>query len=174
MRWEIIMGYVTNNLMPDERVLHIGKIHWFVFVSGTLLLLTAIGLFWVDLEGGVVQGFGVDLEEGVVQVFGAIVFILAMISLIEAFIFKISTELAITSKRVIAKVGFISRNTVELNHRKVESFIVDQSIFGRIFGFGTIVVCGTGGGKTPIPNIDNPLEFRRQAMKVADEADSQQ
>lgn len=156
------MGYVTNNLMPDERVLHVGKIHWFVFVSGTVMLLIAIGLFRADLEGGMVQ------------VFGVILFILAMINLINAFIFKISTELAITSKRVIAKVGFISRSTIELNHKKVESFIVDQSIFGRIFGFGTIVVCGTGGGKTPIPNIDNPLEFRRQAMKVADEADSQQ
>lgn len=145
--------------MPDERVLHVGKIHWFVFVSGTVMLLIAIGLFRADLEGGMVQ------------VFGVILFILAMINLINAFIFKISTELAITSKRVIAKVGFISRSTIELNHKKVESFIVDQSIFGRIFGFGTIVVCGTGGGRTPIPNIDNPLEFRRQAMKVADEAE---
>jgi len=154
------MGYVTNNLMPNERVLHVGKIHWFVFVSGTVMLLIAISLFRTDLGGGALQ-----------EIFGAIVFILSMISLIKAFIFKISTELAITSKRVIAKVGFISRNTIELNHKKVESFIVDQSIFGRIFGFGTIVVCGTGGGKTPIPNIDNPLEFRRQAMKVADEAE---
>lgn len=99
--------------------------------------------------------------------------VLAITDLIKAFIFKISTELAITSKRVIAKVGFISRSTVELSHRKIESFNVDQSIYGRIFGFGTIVVCGTGGGKTPIPNIDDPLEFRRQAMKVADEADMQ-
>ena len=154
------MGYVTNNLMPNERVLHVGKIHWFVFVSGTVMLLIAIGLFRADLGGGALQ-----------EIFGAIVFILSMMSLIKAFIFKISTELAITSKRVIAKVGFISRNTIELNHKKVESFIVEQSIFGRIFGFGTIVVCGTGGGKTPIPNIDNPLEFRRQAMKVADEAE---
>ncbi len=163
------MGYVTNNLMPDERVLHVGKIHWFVFVSGIFMFLTAIALFGVTAQPEINQ------EEGTMYAFfGAIVFILSMMSLIKAFIFKISTELAITSKRVIAKVGFISRNTIELNHKKVESFIVDQSIFGRIFGFGTIVVCGTGGGKTPIPNIDNPLEFRRQAMKVADEADSQQ
>jgi len=153
------MGYVTNNLMPDEHVLHVGKIHWFVFVSGILMFLIAVALFRVDTE------------EDAGDLIGGIVFILAMISLIKAFIFKISTELAITSKRVIAKVGFISRSTIELNHKRVESFIVDQSIFGRIFGFGTIVVCGTGGGKTPIPNIDNPLEFRRQAMKVADEAE---
>ena len=72
-------------------------------------------------------------------------------------------------------MGLGIRPSSKMKFRKeYESFIVDQSIFGRIFGFGTIVVCGTGGGKTPIPNIDNPLEFRRQAMKVADEADSQQ
>ena len=153
------MGYVTNNLMPDERVIHVGKVHWFIFVPGTFMLLVAISLFRVDTEGGMGP------------VIGLIVLILAMISLIKAFIFKISTELAITSKRVIAKAGLISRSTVELNHRKVESFIVDQSIFGRVFGFGTIAVCGTGGGQTPIPNIDNPLEFRRQAMKIADEVD---
>ena len=155
------MGYVTNNLMPDERVIHVGKIHWFIFVSGALMFVAAIGLFMMDSEGDMTQ------------ILGVILLVLAITDLIKAFIFKISTELAITSKRVIAKVGLISRSTVELSHRKIESFNVDQSIYGRIFGFGTIVVCGTGGGKTPIPNIDDPLEFRRQAMKVADEADMQ-
>ena len=163
------MGYVTNNLMANERILYVGKIHWFIFVSGIFMFLISTALFSIiiifedEIKGG----------EAIYLMSGLIAFIISIVSLIKAFIFKISTELAITSKRVIAKVGFISRNTVELNHKKVESFIVDQSIFGRIFGFGTIVVCGTGGGQTPIPNIDNPLEFRRQAMQVADEAEVQ-
>ena len=151
------MGYVTNNLMSGERVIHIGKVHWFIFVPGAVLFLVAIWLFTVATE------------EGVGPVFGVFALLFAIASLIRAFIFKISTELAITTKRVIAKVGFISRKTVELNHSKVESFNIDQSILGRIFGFGTLVVCGTGGSKTPIPNIDDPLEFRRQAMNVVDE-----
>lgn len=45
------MGYVTNNLMPDERVIHVGKIHWFIFVSGALMFVAAIGLFMMDSEG---------------------------------------------------------------------------------------------------------------------------
>ena len=151
------MGYVTNNLMSGERVIHIGKVHWFIFVPGAVLFLVAIWLFTVATE------------EGVGPVFGVFALLFAIASLIRAFIFKISTELAITTKRVIAKVGFISRKTVELNHSKVESFNIDQSILGRIFGFGTLVVCGTGGSKTPIPNIHDPLEFRRQAMNVVDE-----
>lgn len=151
------MGYVSNNLMSGEKVIHVGKVHWFIFVPGAVLFLVAIWLF------------GMATEEGIGPIFGTIALLFAIASLLKAFIFKISTELAITSKRVIAKVGFISRKTVELNHSKVESFNIDQSIFGRIFGFGTVVVCGTGGGKTPIPNIDDPLEFRRQAMNAVDE-----
>lgn len=151
------MGYVTNNMMSGERLIHVGKIHWFIFVPGMTLFVFAILLFQLDAE------------EGTGPVLGTILLFFAIVSLIKAFIFKISTELAITTKRVIAKAGFIRRKTIELNHSKVESFNIDQSIFGRIFGFGTVVVCGTGGGKTPIPNIDDPLEFRRQAMNIVDE-----
>lgn len=143
--------------MSGENVVHVGKVHWFIFFPGVMLFLISIWLF------------GVATEDGVGPIFGTISFLFSIASLTKAFFFKISTELAITSKRVIAKVGFISRKTVELNHSKVESFNIDQSIFGRIFGFGTVVVCGTGGGKTPIPNIGDPLEFRRQAMNVVDE-----
>lgn len=152
------MGYVSNNLMSGERLIYVGKVHWFIFVPGVVLFLVAIRVF-----GATTEGIG--------PFFGPFTLLFAIAILIKAFIFKISTELSITSKRVIAKVGFISRKTVELNHSKVESFNIDQSIFGRIFGFGTVMVCGTGGGKTPIPNIDKPLEFRRQAMKVVDETD---
>ncbi len=148
------MGYVSNNLMPGEKVVHAGKVHWFIFVPGITLFLVAIWLFTVATN------------EGIGPIFGVFALLFAIASLIKALVFKISTELSITSKRVIAKVGFISRKTIELNLNKVESFNIDQSIFGRIFGFGTVVICGTGGGKTPIPTIDDPLEFRRQAMNV--------
>ena len=65
-------------------------------------------------------------------------------------------------------MGFIRRNTIELNHSKVESINVHQGIFGRIFDFGTLVINGTGGGKTPIPSIDSPLDFRKNAMQAID------
>lgn len=152
------MGYVTTNLMSNERVIHVRKVYWFIFVPGVVLFLLVIWLFNVAPE----EGFG--------PVLGVATLFFAVASLIKAFIFKVSTGLAITTKRVIAKVDFISRKTVKLNHSKVESFNIDQSVFGRIFSFGTVIVCGTGGGKTPISNIDDPPEFRKQAMNVFDEA----
>lgn len=103
---------------------------------------------------------------------GVFMFPFGLFLLIKAWVQKFTTELAVTSKRVVAKTGLIRRNTIELNHSKVESFNVDQSILGRIFGFGTIIINGTGGGKTPIPNIDSPLEFRREAMQAIDTSQS--
>ncbi|WP_406663159.1 PH domain-containing protein [Gallaecimonas sp. GXIMD1310] len=149
------MSYVENNLMRDEKVVYKANIHWFVFVPGIALFVISMILFAGSSESGA-------------PFFGFMILIVAIISLIKALILKTTTELAITTKRVIAKVGLIRRNTVELNHSKVESFNVDQSIFGRVFGFGTLFVNGTGGGKTPIPSIDDPLEFRRNAMETID------
>jgi len=142
--------------MPDEEIVYFGSVHWFIFVPGIVLLLIGIGLF------------GVDSEWVVGPVMGPIVIIFGIGSLVRAIFAKVSTEVAVTTKRVIAKVGFIRRNTVELNHSKVESFTVDQSIPGRMLGFGTLVVNGTGGGKSAFRTIDSPLEFRRQAMETID------
>jgi len=153
------MSYVESNLLSGERIVHSAKIHWFIYVPGGFLAVLAI-YFWATGH-----------EDGTIMI-GIFAFPFAIVLLIKAWIEQVTTELAVTSKRVVAKVGLIRRNTIELNHSKVESFNVDQSILGRIFGFGTIVVNGTGGGKTPIPNIDSPLQFRREAMQAIDASQS--
>lgn len=79
----------------------------------------------------------------------------------------ITSEFAITNKRIIIKVGFISRKTLEMNLGKIESIAVDQTILGRILGYGTIMIIGTGGTKEPFFNIVAPLEFRKQYQKVS-------
>jgi len=82
---------------------------------------------------------------------------------------RATSEFAVTSRRVIIKVGLISRRTVELKLEKIESIGVDQSIPGRIFGYGTIVVNGTGGTHESFRGIASPLEFRK-AVNEASEA----
>ncbi len=92
------------------------------------------------------------------------------IFLIAAFIKYKSTELAFTNKRVIAKFGFISRRTVEINLAKVESIQVDQSLFGRMFNFGSLIISGAGTPQAPIPRISNPMGFRNAFMQYQDES----
>ncbi len=82
---------------------------------------------------------------------------------------RATSEVAVTNRRVIIKVGLVSRRTVELNLEKVESIGVEQTVLGRILGYGTIVVVGTGGTKEPFRRIADPMGFRR-AVNLATEA----
>lgn len=141
------MSYVDNNLMSNEEIIHKANIHWFIFAPSFLLF--ALGFYFYNTGGEVL-------------------FYIAVIFFIRAVVVLSSTELVITSKRVIAKTGFITRSTVELSHNKVESLSVDQGLFGRMFGFGTLILNGTGGGKTFITSIDAPLVFRKKAISLID------
>jgi uncharacterized membrane protein YdbT with pleckstrin-like domain len=148
------MSYVESNLIPNERVVRVAKVHWCVFMPGFILLALAV------LHGAV---GGVD-GNPMFTVF----LVTAIIFLVRAQLIRTTTELAVTTKRVIVKTGMIRRHTVELNHSKVESFQVSQGIFGRLMGYGTLTVTGTGGVRTPIKGIDRPLEFRRSAVAEVD------
>lgn len=154
------MSYVANNLMTDEAIEYTAKISWLIYIPSLFSMVIGTLIFAVSLR---IRADGV-LFMGV----GGLVVMMGFVQFLKAFLMRWTTELAVTSKRVIFKTGFIRRYTSELNHVKIESFHVDQSILGRIFDFGTIVIVGTGGGRTPIPNVDAPLEFRKQAMQAMD------
>ena len=79
---------------------------------------------------------------------------------------KYSDEFAITNRRVIIKTGLISRKTFEMNLSKIESVAVDQSILGRILGYGTIRIVGSGGTREEFPKIQKPLEFRKKFQEM--------
>lgn len=147
------MSYLSNNLMDNENIISTAKITNYIFLPGIISILLGITIM-ISIPN--------------FAALGSILFLYSIFSLVTNFIYKISTELAVTNKRVIAKVGFIKRETIELNHNKVESFSVDQSILGRILNYGNLIVRGTGGVQTPIKNIDNPLAFRKSSMSAVD------
>ncbi len=80
-----------------------------------------------------------------------------------------ATEMAVTNKRIIIKVGFLTKRTIELFLSKVESVGVEQTLFGRMMGYGSITVRGTGGTNEPFIHVANPLEFRRQVQHQIEE-----
>ena len=77
-----------------------------------------------------------------------------------------SSEFVITNRRIIIKQGLISRRTFEMNLSKIESVNVDQSLMGRIFGYGSITIIGTGGTRESFHNIRKPLEFRKAFQEL--------
>jgi uncharacterized membrane protein YdbT with pleckstrin-like domain len=85
---------------------------------------------------------------------------------IAPYIQQVTSELAITTKRIIIKVGLIARRTLEMNLSKIETVNVDQSIMGRILNYGSITVIGTGGTREVFNDIANPMQFRKAFQEI--------
>ncbi len=76
-----------------------------------------------------------------------------------------ATEMAVTNKRVIVKSGLADRRTIELLLPRIESIAVEEPALGRLLGYGTVVVRGTGGTPEVFRQIARPLEFREQVQR---------
>ncbi len=83
-----------------------------------------------------------------------------------AWVRRATSEFAVTNRRVVVKIGLIQRQTLELNLQKVESIGVDQGFWGRLFGFGSLEVVGTGGTKEIFHDIAQPLAFRHAVQEA--------
>jgi hypothetical protein len=69
--------------------------------------------------------------------------------------------LAVTNKRVLAKTGVVTRHSIDVQNAKVEGLTYNQGLIGRLFGYGSIFVRGTGIGMVPIPYVSEPEAFKR-------------
>ena len=130
------MSYIDESLIEGETIIHRARVSW-----------------WSQ--------FGL-LVLGVLL----LVVVIGLFFLIAAWIAVRSTEIAITNRRVIAKFGFIKRDTVEINLDKVEALRVEQGFLGRMLNYGTIFISGAGTSVAPIRNIADPLVFRRKFMEA--------
>jgi uncharacterized membrane protein YdbT with pleckstrin-like domain len=150
------MSYVQQVLQPGETLRFQTNIHWFVYLYAIAAVVIALAfLLW----------FYLDPTMNVLLLYGAILFgIIALVLAVPAWIKRLGTEIAVTDRRIISKSGLVQRHTTEVNMDKVESVDVDQSILGRLFGYGSITVRGTGEGIATLHNIAQPLEFRNTVM----------
>ena len=149
------MRYVRRVLQPGETIVYTTRLHWLIYVRTVLLLIACVVLAGAAVSTSDNQN--ISLALGI----AAVIFVLLALSAgLRAFVRRATTELAVTDHRVIYKSGLLSRHTTEMNRDKVESVDVDQSLLGRIFGYGTVIVRGTGGSLEPIRNIGDPLSFR--------------
>jgi len=152
-------GYASQNLMPGETILYAASIHPLIFFSSAILFLCLIfGIIMVSSESA-----------------AAIAVVLILVGLaspyfaIKALIILLTTECVLTDRRVLAKTGFISRESIELLLSKVEGLQVKQGILGRIFDFGSVIITGTGGSRSPFPGIARPLHFRKRVQEQISE-----
>lgn len=157
-----VASYVDSVLAPGETIVHRAAVsHWkylasylvgviLVAAGASPLFLAARHEYW--LAGGVAAAIGV-------------------IVILAALIRRATTELVLTDRRIIAKRGLVSRDTVEMNLGKVESVHVNQSLLGRLLDYGDVTVVGTGSSLEPLLGIARPLDLRRRLGEISSRAD---
>lgn len=185
------MQYVNQSLGPGEKIIHIGRFHWFYTASayGWVALsffgaLAVIGFaVYFDIHSSIPERFkgtdnydkawqAVKLDNGGylqiakdlavgVKVFAFLVFLSGIYMFSRMMVVKASTEIAITNKRLIYKVGLVARSVGEIDVQRIEGVNVIQGVLGRILGYGNLIIRGTGVGEVFLPPISNPITFRK-------------
>jgi uncharacterized membrane protein YdbT with pleckstrin-like domain len=141
------VSYIDETLLPDEHVVYRTALHWIIFLRPVFVILVGLALL---------------IAFRTVPLVGAPVLLLGVLLLFAPLVAYWSTEFGVTNKRMIVKVGFIRRRTLELLLRQVEALSVDQSLSGRMLDYGTITLSGTGGVREVFHRVREPLELRRR------------
>jgi len=153
------VGYVERHLLPDERVLYKTRLHWILYAKAALLTLIGIALAIV-LAQLVADPPWLWYVGAAVAVVGALWWLVRWIELR-------TSEFAVTSMRLIFKVGLVARYTTELLLTKVESISVTQTLLGRVLNYGDLVVTGTGGAREVFARVHDPVGFRNEVQRAS-------
>ena len=141
------MKFIETYLQQGEEIRYRARIHIFLFLQPTIIL--GIGfLFYFDTIR-------------ITHYLGVTLLFLGLVSLVQRVLVKVGSIYAVTNKRVILKTGIIGRSVVELVLAKCEGLHIEQSVLGRIFGFGTIIVT-TGGANNCYHYVAKPFRFKKE------------
>jgi uncharacterized membrane protein YdbT with pleckstrin-like domain len=152
------VGYVERHLLPGERVLYKTRLHWGVFIKPALVVLVGVALTVLLSQ---VQ------DPRWLWMFGASVAVIGLVWGLVHYVEVMTSEFAVTTSRLIFKVGLISRYTTELLLAKVESIGVQQGLVGRVLNYGDLTVTGTGGAREVFRRVRDPIGFRNHVQQAS-------
>jgi uncharacterized membrane protein YdbT with pleckstrin-like domain len=159
------MSYIEKTLVPGEKVMYRTRLHWIVMLGHIIgaVVLWALGVYVVyyalaNKEMLVPARHVAEYSGAALLVVGVIVFLVGSLR-------RNATEMAVTTRRVVVKTGLASRRTIEMLLNKVETIEVSEPGMGRMLGYGSITMIGTGGTAEGFHKIAHPLEFRNEVQQ---------
>jgi len=152
------MSYVRKNLAAGETLIYETGVHWSVlFWPLVIALVMAAGAIVCILQ-----------KDPNFLYAGAGLLVVGLVIITVAAVKRNATEIAVTNRRVIIKTGVMNRRSLEIMLPKVESIGIHEAFMGRMLGYGTVVIHGTGGTPEPFDKIAHPSEFRKHVQEQAD------
>jgi uncharacterized membrane protein YdbT with pleckstrin-like domain len=159
------MGYIEKNLITGEQILYRTRLHsvavLFPLLTGMVIAIGGVACLYASSTHRK-DGTG---DSQLWLAAGLALIVLGGITIIAALLKRNATEMAVTNRRILIKSGIMSRRTIELLLSRVESIVITEPFFGRMFGYGTVVIRGTGGTPEPFTLIANPTLFRRHVQE---------
>lgn len=159
------MSYLEETQFAGEELIHAGRFHWiydfraFSWLILPILAGIAIAFYLPPLIG---DQLPVTMPPKYVAGGAALALTLyGFLNFLRMMLLKRATEMLVTNRRLIFKRGIVSRESEEVNISRIEGCNVYQSFWGRILGYGVVVVRGTGIGEVVLPTMADPLQFRR-------------
>ncbi|HEX7252660.1 MAG TPA: PH domain-containing protein [Thermoanaerobaculia bacterium] len=153
------VGYAEKNLVPGENLEYRARYHWVIYRSSLLGLLLAL-----LLAGGGIYAWRVDPADPTGRWIGLTALIFGAIAGIMAIIRRVrisADEFVVTNRRVIRKVGLVSREIEQAPLDKIQDITVDQGWLGRLLGFGTVSLeTASERGTLVFPTISEPEGLR--------------
>ena len=163
------MRYIHKTLLDNEQIIYVTNPHWIVYLPSMATLVVAFAFL---IFGHVIPVLNFYIYSiAVYQIFAILFGVIGLYTLLKAYIFHRTSEYGITNKRILMKMGWLERNSLELFLDKIEAVHVDQTIPGRLLGYGSIIVIGTGGSRDPFINVPRPLHFRKVVQQEIDHHD---
>ncbi len=163
------MSYIEKNLVPGEKLLYQTRHHWIVLLGplffGLLLGVPGIWLLAYSANPSKSSAIPAFISPQALAITGGVLLAIALAVVLYGVAKRNATEMAVTNKRVFIKAGMASRRTFDLMLPKIESIGVEETVTGRMLGFGTVIVRGTGGTPEAFDMIGHPQEFRRQVQQ---------
>jgi hypothetical protein len=159
------MSYIDKTLVPGEKVVYTTRLHWIVMLGHIFGALVLWAL------GGYVLWYGyahprMELtSRHVAEYGGAALLVVGLIVILVGSIRRNATEMAVTTRRVVVKTGLASRRTIEMLLNKVETIEVSEPGMGRMLGYGSITMIGTGGTSEGFHKIAGPIAFRNAVQQ---------
>lgn len=160
-------SFIEETLLPDEKLIYRSRPHWIIFAptAGWIVLWAVLAYAMMYFKIGNLPMFG---SLPLFTILNGLALIVITLYGLMANLQYVNTEYGITNKRVLVKMGYIGRTTLEILLDKIESIQVVQSIPGRLCNYGSIIISGTGGTRDVFDNIPDPLLFRKKAQIQTD------
>jgi hypothetical protein len=163
------MSYARNLLSRGEDVVFESRQHWFAIIARTwiwiLIAIVALALLIFLVSGQ--EPFVNETMDGIATLV-AIVALVAAAGFIGFVLWDWrNQEWLITTRRVIRAEGVLNKSVSDSSLEKINDARLDQSVFGRIFGFGTLDILtaaeelNSGTNVADFPMIADPVQFKK-------------